>query len=101
MICEGTRICFKAMCMSYDDKADEYHFNIFKIKTPFVIKNSKKTFERGKSVVFKANYLHTENAEHIFSLKDYDSKPIIINSSKINKKFLRESKILSLLYFWK
>ena len=101
MINLGTQICFNAMCLSYDNNAGEYHFKILEISQPFVIKNSKKAFKVEKSTMFRAACYYSDDTKHDFTLNGYDSEAITLNSSEMHKKFLRKSKILRLLYFWK
>ena len=101
MIKVGTQICFKAMCVSYDANANEYHFKILEINQSFVIKNSKMAFENEKQAMFRATCFYTDDTKRDFTLNGHTSEPITLDYSKTHKKFLRKSKILYLLYFRK
>ena len=108
MINLGTKICFKAMCISYDDNANEYHFKILKINIPFTVVKSEKVFKVEKSAMFKAICVYADEIKYSFTLDSYASNPPVIDFPRTGQKnnrdiycFLKKSRILHLLYFWK
>jgi len=98
MIGEGDEIVFKTMCLRFDANANEYHFKILEINMPFILKESKKAFKVEKPAMFRATCLYTDDTKHTFTLKGYKSEPSVMD---FPEKFLRKSKILHRLFFWR
>lgn len=104
----GNQICFKAMCLSYNASANEYHFFIQKLKKPLVIKKDNFIFVQGKPARFKATCIHLNSAGFTFNINGCNPGCLKIDLSQTDQKnnkvvynFLRKCKIMFFFCWWR